>query len=471
MQKFKEYMNFLKSNNRAFLPDLLKTVPLFEEYWSNQAIIDTKVKLDYANLTMVDDVTSADDSTIDDIIMATYFTNKYKWEGLKESTEFKYNPIWNVEGTETTTDTYAEIVKNNTIGETKEKVTSGSRTDSSKDSIYPFNNEELTETGQNESTKGQQIDEKTTNPHTDTEVTNARTDTHVLERGGNIGVTKTTELIQSQREILDFSWLWEIMKDIIDAITIPYFGENDCNFNYSEGGEGTDLTEIKKEISEIKVKNTLQDSQIEEVNKLASTNALDIQTVEGNMARLEESQTNLRNDMNNGFIRADLSIDKVNEKVPFSFGTDAEGNYGYYKEGIFVPFDEGGEIPPMIGAINFGTGTGTNVSRVIMKLDNREKLTLTPLRWSNTGANYGIMFSFYENYKSLPTFSYSNNRTRANDPELGNLILENSMLSTDYPVNSAMEINVPSGVDCVILIPLLANSTAVVNHAIKWEVV
>ena len=44
----------------------------------------------------------------------------------------------------------------------------------------------------------------------------------------------------------------------------------------------------------------------------------------------------------------------LNEKLPFKFGIDENGNYGYYKAGAdtVTPFKSGGGIPTKIGNID-----------------------------------------------------------------------------------------------------------------------
>ena len=65
--------------------------------------------------------------------------------------------------------------------------------------------------------------------HTDTLNKDAHTVTST--RQGNIGVTKTQELLQSQRDIAMFDFLDTVMKECIDAITIPIFVEKEDEFD------------------------------------------------------------------------------------------------------------------------------------------------------------------------------------------------------------------------------------------------
>lgn len=97
------------------------------------------------------------------------------WTKLQATTEFDYNPIWNVDGTETEERdlTYTDQTAGDSVG---------SVTGYNEDEFAPANRAESSSTG-NRTDKG--------------------TITHT--RGGNIGVTSTQSLIQQEREVDLFS--------------------------------------------------------------------------------------------------------------------------------------------------------------------------------------------------------------------------------------------------------------------------
>ena len=282
-----------------------------------------------------------------DFIMGNIFKKyRYKWDELKKTTEYSYNPLWNVDGTETTTtihgerqnstsydrdnttntfgeDTTTEIngarvksneyaqathtqqngatLTTNTFGETTETTNHGAtektneldevktttvnglRKTTTTDKVNPYNvDETATQKAQTLVIVDESTDTETTAPrtdkesvkaftdsttnaphtdtvgtatstdiltdgahtdtirdaestdtttrgtHTDTVTRDARTDaftefehtdTTTIIRSGNIGVTKTTELINSQRETVNFLLLDIMLQDILSEIT------------------------------------------------------------------------------------------------------------------------------------------------------------------------------------------------------------------------------------------------------------
>lgn len=211
---------------------------------------------------------------------------KYKWGALIDSLTLYYNPLWNVDGKEITTEdikkrtrditdkfgnevaytTKTEYGKDtNTIkhgnntsytetmqyGLDETTHTTGTHTDVTTHKTNPFNDSDtLYETGQDElsitqyddkDSRALHTDTATYNPHTDvterdlhtdTVTYNPHADTHKIEdaahkdeitkeRHGNIGVTKSTELLRDSRELaVDYYPI--IMKDILKYISCGY---------------------------------------------------------------------------------------------------------------------------------------------------------------------------------------------------------------------------------------------------------
>ena len=211
---------------------------------------------------------------------------KYKWAALIDSLTLYYNPLWNVDGVEITTEdikkrqreitdkfgneaaytTETEYGKDtNTIkhgnnqsyteqmqyGLDETIHTTGTHTDVTTHKTNPFNDSDaLYETGQDElaitqyddkDSRALHTDTATYEPHTDvterdlhtdTVTYNPHADTHKIEdaahkdeitkeRHGNIGVTKSTELLRDSRELaVDYYPI--IMKDILKYISCGY---------------------------------------------------------------------------------------------------------------------------------------------------------------------------------------------------------------------------------------------------------
>lgn len=202
------------------------------------------------------------------VLMVQGFANnfKYKWLAMIESNELYFNPLWNVDGVEITTEdikkrqrditdkfgnetaytTQTQYGKDtNTIkhgnnqsyteqmqyGLDETTHTTGTHTDVTTHKTNPFNDSDtLYKTGQDElaitqyddkDSRALHTDTATYNPHTDvterdlhtdTVTYNPHADTHKIEdaahkdeitkeRHGNIGITKSTELLRDYRDL------------------------------------------------------------------------------------------------------------------------------------------------------------------------------------------------------------------------------------------------------------------------------
>lgn len=211
---------------------------------------------------------------------------KYKWGALIDSLTLYFNPLWNVDGVEVTTEdvkkrtrditdkfgnevaytTATEYGKdtntikhgnNTTYTETMQygldetTHTTGTHTDVTTHKTNPFNDSNtLYSTGQDElaittyddkDSRAIHTDTATYNPHTDvnerdlhtdTTTYNPHADTHkiedaahkdeiTIERHGNIGVTKSTELLRDARE-LAADYYPIILNDVLKYISVGW---------------------------------------------------------------------------------------------------------------------------------------------------------------------------------------------------------------------------------------------------------
>lgn len=191
------------------------------EYREQYQLIATYTKNKYGELPLnyinVEDVA--------DIIASILFLNKYKYDGLFATTKLVYNPIWNVEGTETTTTTHGATETANVYGDKETTNELGERITNVKNSEYPYDT--LEKTSKNESDeKTETVTDKTTEKgRTDKTTTIEHIDTTVLDRRGNIGVTSTQNLIGQERECVNFVFWDIVISDIVKEITIPFYEE------------------------------------------------------------------------------------------------------------------------------------------------------------------------------------------------------------------------------------------------------
>lgn len=208
-----------------------------------------------------------------DSILETYYKGNYtatnvadfiktvcqtKWIHFLKIWESEYNPLWNVDGTETRI-IETKYGKTETYNNGKSETTTQSVDGSTETQHGLIQTQEQTEdsTSVNENTSFEDSDfaavTKTTdnngtitnsNTGTDTITTNigtisksntgvdsnvnsgTDTITDTFTRGGNIGLTMTTQLLSAERSfwsLMDFFDLWFV--SIIDVVTIPIYEE------------------------------------------------------------------------------------------------------------------------------------------------------------------------------------------------------------------------------------------------------
>lgn len=185
-------------------------------------------------------------------IKLNVLTNIYKYSRLYETTILEYNPLWNVDGTEvreiyrekdgsntrtflnTDTMTYAGSHTNTKTGN-ETNVDSGSMVTTK--AVTTFDDSTFRDTERTTDTPNQKTNTHTYNNVTDTETFTNRADTNAhtgtigdvsdegesttetLTRQGNIGVTKSTELIDSQRLTVNYSYIENVVHDIVNTFT------------------------------------------------------------------------------------------------------------------------------------------------------------------------------------------------------------------------------------------------------------
>lgn len=113
------------------------------------------------------------------------------WQGLQETLEYKYNPIWNVEGSETTERTRHNLEDRNLKNVRTPELTNRVKV-AGYNSEDPALRDEVEETG------------KDTNDHSGTVDTDEK-ETTVYTRGMNLGVMTTQQLIREQRDLVQFT--------------------------------------------------------------------------------------------------------------------------------------------------------------------------------------------------------------------------------------------------------------------------
>lgn len=127
-------------------------------------------------------------------------TSQYTWEHLAETLKAEYNPIENYDSTETATDVFTGTTKTNATS-------NASNNESGKTQVYGYNN--LTTPADDSASTSTSASNSTS----DSAGTNTSTTSHDSRVHGNIGVTTTQQLLQSEREVAMFNIYDSICKD------------------------------------------------------------------------------------------------------------------------------------------------------------------------------------------------------------------------------------------------------------------
>jgi len=126
----------------------------------------------------------------------------WSWEKLADTLTLKYNPIWNVDGTETETITRS-------LNATGQEESSNSAESSGEDlrSSYGYNSEDPEPADRSDRSGTSSASGSSSADRSEDE-----TITTEKKRGGNIGVTMTQDMIKKEREVSEF----DIYQYIID---------------------------------------------------------------------------------------------------------------------------------------------------------------------------------------------------------------------------------------------------------------
>lgn len=155
----------------------------------------------------------------------TLLANRYKYQHLYELYTAEYNPIWNVDGTETITKTGSETdTGTETTTRTGTDTNEASGTDTGQDAVTTYDSATHKDTVKDTETYGRTdtLTHNTTDERTpDLEHGFDWTETHT--RGGNIGVTMTQQLESAELEWTGKFNLYRIIaQDVVGAISYPF---------------------------------------------------------------------------------------------------------------------------------------------------------------------------------------------------------------------------------------------------------
>lgn len=163
-----------------------------------------------------------------------YIANAYMLEGLWNSTQLDYNPIENYRmeekgketnsGSDTTTRNFGNTNVQQIAGERNDIMSYGSYENTNTHEVSPESSANYIAESRDKINNGTHIDNATTGSQTITTKSDAvnNTDTlkhghildHELTRSGNIGVTTSQQMIQSEREIVKLN-VYKVVADLV----------------------------------------------------------------------------------------------------------------------------------------------------------------------------------------------------------------------------------------------------------------
>lgn len=164
-------------------------------------------------------------------------SRKYYFDGLYNTTQLEYNPIYNVDATETTETTRTPNITREREHETDETLQYGHNVATSDgttgtNQVTTYNNSSFVDDSKTiQSLTGSEIHSGTDTTQRDGTETETETGTETtettIERSGNIGVTTTQQMIEAERNILNFDLLNIWLERFAERFFIPIY-EMEC---------------------------------------------------------------------------------------------------------------------------------------------------------------------------------------------------------------------------------------------------
>lgn len=167
-----------------------------------------------------------------------YVCRKYTLEGLYNSTTFEYNPIENYSmteqgkdtnsGTDTTTDNVGATKTTQNVGSRADQSQYGKQTSTNTHDVSPENTANFIAQSRDTFDNGTHLDTYTQGEQSNTVSTDAAENKsklehghvleHELKRSGNVGVTTSQQMLESERDIVQFDIYKTVAEMIIKII-------------------------------------------------------------------------------------------------------------------------------------------------------------------------------------------------------------------------------------------------------------
>lgn len=204
-----------KANNKAiFLQSVTDGITFMQNYFDNYNYHDFYLSCLYGMRRLLwDDLTEEESLQMFTEFATAYIcAHSYELDKQWEVLQMEYNPIWNVEGTESETTKGKTNVKTGT--ETLD-MTVGNSDETTTNYNVPNDSQFEKETSKN----NVHMDEHTDN-HTKTYNTEDAIDITVTKtRGGNIGTTMTQQLVNAELELREKAFYENLFRKILFSVT------------------------------------------------------------------------------------------------------------------------------------------------------------------------------------------------------------------------------------------------------------
>ena len=213
MITIKDLYNYAVNANVNLLGNV-STFDFMKEYTDNAEMLDFNINHDYENyvfLTSQKEVQNAYQEFVK-LVKSHLLLNSYKYSGLYKTTQLEYNPIENYSMTETGTDTRTpELTTTDTSN-----IGSQANSTTSTDSVSPYDTQTFTDSNKTiVSENNGAREDSNTKTETGTEITK-----HDFKRSGKIGVTTSQQRLDSERKVVNFTFLKIVFSNIIDDTCI-----------------------------------------------------------------------------------------------------------------------------------------------------------------------------------------------------------------------------------------------------------
>lgn len=273
------------------------------EYFGNISGSKTVSPL-IGKLLNVDGSNVLSNSRVNQLAMVIYNMNIVNWQKEYATLNFEYNPISNYDMTETeivsgnnsntVTNTGTQgVTHTGTQGNTSTETLTGNDTNTGANNIYGFNSSDpvgdsttslntiQSNTDNIQSTRTDNLTDTRTDNLTETG-TGTHSDNRTLTRLGNIGVTTSQQMIESERELYLWNFFYKIVFPSVDKVlTIATYSKQHSYYfiDGSHGGGGaSDLSEVIEKLDNI---NTKIDTNTNSINlsinqlRVSTFNAID----------------------------------------------------------------------------------------------------------------------------------------------------------------------------------------------------